>query len=120
MANEITITTGIKLANGLLEVPNTQKTRQFNQTTARGGGPGVLDIGTSEESVSFGDTVPGWVELVNLDSTNYVEYYGNTGGNFGRLPPNGGCALIYMNTSATLYLKANTAGCKVRVTALNT
>ena len=34
----------------------------------------VLDIGTSEENVSFGDLTPGLVILVNLDDANYVQY----------------------------------------------
>lgn len=120
MANEITVTTGLALSNGLLVIPNTQKTRQFTQTTARGGNPGVVDIGTTEETISFGDATPGFTEFVNLDTTNYVEVGFSTGVYGIRLLANGGPALIYVNTGATVYIKANTAACKVRVTTLNT
>lgn len=119
MANEIQITTGVRLSNGLLVVPSTQTSRSFNQSTARGGGPGVVDVGTSEETISFGDCVPGFVELVNLDTTNYVQIGFSTGVYGFRLLANGGPALFYLESGATVYAKANTAACKVKVTALN-
>ena len=119
MPNEISITTALRLTNGLLNVPSTQKTTQFDQTTARGGGPGVVDVGTSEETIAFGDCVPGWVEMENLDETNYVEVGFSTTVYGIRLVASGGRCLFYLNTSATVYVKANTAACKVRVTSLN-
>lgn len=120
MANEITVTTGLRLANGLLIVPSSTVTTQFTQTTARGGGPGVVDIGTSEETISFGDCVPGYVQMINTDATNYVEFGGSTGVYVGRLAAAGGMALFQLNTAATLYMRANTATCKVKITSLNT
>lgn len=119
MADEISITTGLQLENGLLVVGRTNKTRKFSQSTARGGGPGVVDVGTSEETISFGDCVPGFIELVNLDATNYVNW-GNVTGNLDqKLQANGGVAIFELDTGGTLIMQADTATCKVRITALN-
>ena len=119
MADEITIQTGLKLLNGTLEVASTNKTRKFDQTTARGGNPGTVDVGTTEETISFGDCVPGFVEMVNLDATNFIQVGFSTTVYGFRLLAGGGPALIYLETGATLYVKADTAACKVRVTGLN-
>jgi len=120
MANEITITVGIGRTSSTdnFKVPTDSTTRQFTQGTARGGGPGVIDIGTSEESISFGDCVPGYTKLENLDTTNYVEYYFTTAA-AGAILPASGLGLIYIKSGQTLYMKANTATCKVKITALN-
>lgn len=119
MADEITIQTGVGLKNGELVVSNTNKSRRFDQTTARGGNPGTVDVGTTEETVSFGDCVPGFVEMVNLDATNFVQVGFSTGVYGFRLLANGGPALIYLETGATMYVKADTATCKVRITGIN-
>ena len=119
MANEISITTALRLTNGLLNVPSTQKTTQFDQTTARGGGPGSVDVATSETTVEFGDIVPGFVEVVNLDATNYVDYGVVTGQLGFRLRANGGRGLFELGPSEALIMQANTAACKVQITALN-
>jgi hypothetical protein len=119
MADEISITTGIRLSNGDLEIPTTTKTRQFDQTTQRGGNPGTVDVGTTEETISFGDCVPGFVEMVNLDGTNFVQVGFSTGVYGFRLIAGGGPALLYLETGAILYAKADTATCKVRVTGVN-
>lgn len=119
MANEITITTGIRLVNGSLEVLSPAKSRQFDQTTARGGGPGVVDIGTTEESISFGDCVPGYVEAVNLDATNYVTLRFTSSNNAIRLRAGGGVALFELEPGVTLRAIANTATCRVKFTAIN-
>lgn len=119
MANEITIKAGIALSNGLLIVKDTSTTKRFTQTTARGGNPGVVDVGTSEETISFGDCVPGWTEFENLDTTNYVQVGFSTTVYGFRLLANGGKAIVYLESGATVYVKANTAACKVKITALN-
>jgi len=119
MADEITITTGLKCENGTLVIPLTNKTRLFNQTTARGGNPGTVSVGTGEETISFGDTVPGWVECLNIDASNYVEL-GFSTGVYGIYLPPGGPALFYLNAGATIYAKADTATCDVRITSVNT
>lgn len=119
MADEITITTGLRLLNGDLTVPSTNKTRKFNQTTQRGGNPGTVDVGTSEETISFGDCVPGFVEIVNLDATNFVQLGFSTGVYGMRLLANGGPALFYLETGATIYAKADTAEVRLRITGVN-
>ena len=74
MANEITLTVGVQVANGSLsaQFPNVALKRD---QAASGLSDQVLSIGTSEEDVSFGDVAtPGIVVLHNLDATNSVSY----------------------------------------------
>lgn len=119
MANEITVTIGMRLANGNLSYTGPNVTKTFDQTTARGGGPGTVNVGTTEESVSFGDTTPGYVQLTNLDDTNFVDFGNATGDLDFTLEAGGGMALFKMKSGATLYLKADTAACNVQVIAFN-
>ena len=119
MANEIRVTTGLQLSNGPLTVQVSAKTFQADQTTARGGGPGTVDIGTTEETIDFGDIVPGFVEFKNLDATNFVELGFSTGVYGIILSAGGGPALFYLKTGATVYAKADTAACAVQITAVN-
>ena len=120
MANEITITTQLALSNGTVRVAPGSISAQFDQSTARGGNPGFVNIGTSEETVSFGDVTAGWVQMINHDDTNYVEVGSATTEYMVRLPANKGMALFYLNTGKTLYVKANTAACDVEIIGLNT
>lgn len=119
MANEITITTGLSLVNGSLNASRTPTSARFDQTTPRGGGPGTVDVGTSEGTIDFGAIVPGWVEMINLDVDNFVQVGFSTGVYGFRLPPAGGSAIFFLETSATVYVKADTAACKVQVIAAN-
>lgn len=118
MANEITIGTSIRVANGDLNVSTSTTTKRFNQGTARAA-TFTVDAATSETQVDFGDIVPGWVELFNLDATNYVEWTTATGNYDKKISPNGGSALFELSGTQDLYLKANTAACKVQVTLVN-
>ena len=118
MADEITITTGMRLVNGALKVELGNTTTTFDQTTARGGGPGTIDVSTAEETIDFVDTVPGFVMIKNLDPTNFVEY-GLTTGQLGlKLRPNGGFGFLEIGTGS-LIMKADTATCKVQIVAIN-
>ena len=119
MPNEITVSTSLQLANGKLIVNSINGGFQADQATAKGGGPGTVDVGTSEQTIDFGDIAPGFVELRNLDDTNFVELGFSTGVYGIRLIADGGPALFYLNTGATLYAKADTAGCAVQITAVN-
>ena len=67
MANEITINSSIGCANGEFRQPTLGGQFQVDQTTARGGGPGVLIVPSTGIDVSFGNTTPGWVYIKNLD-----------------------------------------------------
>lgn len=118
MANEITITYAMsrKHATNAIDthdVPMVRKT--FTQT-----GAGQYDvkpsIGTTEETITFTDiTTNGWCAMVNLDTTNYVEWGFSTGVYGGRLRALESAGPFRVNAGATLYLKANTAACRVRV-----
>lgn len=113
MADEISLTCGINVTNGLLRHVVAPSTRTFDQTTQRAGAT-FQDIGTTEESVSFGDGVPGYVLATNLDETNYVTLRFATGANAIWLLSGGGVALFYLAPSTTIYAIANTATCKVK------
>lgn len=120
MANEATLTAHIALndtATGL-KINSPTSAIQYTPGTLTGASF-VVDVGTSEESVDFGDVSPGYVLLQNLDTTNYVEYTTVTTDYDLRLSANGGKALIQFSGAQTLYLKANTASCNVLVTAIN-
>jgi hypothetical protein len=120
MANEISITTGMSVTNGYLKQTSPTETRQFTQTTGRAGST-CQDIGTSEETVSFGDVVPGYVRATNLDTTNFVSLrFVSAGANAIKLLPNGGQACFHLGVSVTLYAIADTAACKVKFDAINT
>lgn len=119
MANEITVTSTIRLVNGELSVTTPSTSKQFDQTTARGG-TFTVDAGTSETSVDFGDIVPGMILLRNLDATNFCEYTTVTTNYDLKLRANGGTALIDFSGTQVLFLKADTAACKIQVTLINT
>jgi len=118
MANEITVTAGLRVANGNSKFSREFGQQTFDQTAIGGPTPGYVTIGTSEESVTFGElSTLGWVFIENLDATNYVEWGFSTGVYGGRMEA-GEPALFRLNPSTTLYLKANTADCKVNIYAL--
>lgn len=119
MANEITVSTELRLLNGLIEHNGEPKTASFNQATARAGGPGTVDVGTSEQNIVFGDIVPGYVRAMNKDATNFVRLRFSATDNAIRLLPNNGVALFYLDVGVTLIAIADTAGCKVQFEAVN-
>lgn len=123
MANEVKVTAGLKADNGNFAFHRPSATISFNQTNGRGGNPGSVQIGTSEEDVSFGDlTTPGWYIFRNLDATNFVDYGPKSGGvmvPFGRLLPNKGVGLGYLYPGAVVRMKADTAACWISIEALD-
>lgn len=82
----------------------------------------LFDIGTVEETLSFGDITPGKIVLVNLDPTNFVEWGYSTGVRPGRLEhkvattDECGDPTVITVSGATIYIKADTAACKVKAT----
>jgi hypothetical protein len=75
-------------------------------------------IGTTEESITFTDiSVNGWVKLENQDATNYVQVGFSTGVYGIRLKAGFAC-VFFLEPGATIYLKANTAACRVRASHL--
>ena len=118
MADEITVTVGLRCVNGLLSVTPPTATTRFDQTTAGGGGPGTVTIGTTQEAIAFGDIAPGFIRMTNLDATNFVDY-GTVTGDLGfQLIAGGGLGLVYLKSGDTLYMKADTASCNVLIEAL--
>jgi len=79
---------------------------------AVGGHHPVVDVGTSEEVISFGDiSTEGWCFMRNLDDTNYVQWGPESGGSMitmGRIEA-GEVACFRMEPGITLRAKANTA-----------
>ena len=70
MANEITITSGIKVAKGNLAFTQQSTSATFDQTGTGGPTPGVISVGTAEESTAFPElTTEGWLWMKNLDTT---------------------------------------------------
>ena len=118
MADEITLIVDLDLVNGVVEHDFSPNRISIDQSTARFVDT-VLDIGTSAETISFGDiATKGVVILQNLDSTNYVTYGPDSTGQvtLGRLNA-GEIAVFRIDDSATLKATANTATCKVRFIA---
>ena len=118
MADEITLVVDLDLVNGNVEHDFSPSSISIDQATARFVDT-VLDIGTSEETISFGDiSAKGMVVLQNLDSTNYINYGPDSTGmvTLGRLNA-GEVAAFRIDNAATLIAQANTATCKMRMIA---
>lgn len=117
MANEITLTQRLQLSNGALLDDNNPGRIQITQTTQTIY-KAVVSVGTTEESVTFAElTTPGICYIKNLDGTNYVQWGTATTVYSGRLKANDIPACFRLdNAATTLYLKANTAACKVLIT----
>lgn len=115
MANEITVRSQLKVVNGNLDFSYDSGSLSFDQAAASGPTPGYVTIGTTEESIAFGELATlGWLVMRNLDATNYVEWGFATTVYGGRLEA-GEVALFRLNPGTTLYLRANTAACKMLV-----
>lgn len=86
-----------------------------NWVVAQGSTDTIVSVGTTEESLSFADTaINGWLQMYNTDGTNYVDWGFSTGVYGGRLEA-GKRAQFFIKPGATVYVKANTAACLVRV-----
>lgn len=71
MANEISISTSLKVANGHF-VQDWKKAFRADQSGI-GAGPGVVDVTSTEAAVDFGDVnSPGWTWIVNLSENEGV------------------------------------------------
>lgn len=118
MANEITITGSMRVSNGNQSFQFTPPALAVTQNAVGGPTPGYWVVSTSEESNAFTElTTEGWLMMQNMDATNYVEWGFSTGVYGGRLKA-GEFALFRCNPALTLYMKANTAACKVVVYCL--
>lgn len=115
MANEISVTISASVDKGNLKSVFSPGSIFYDQTGNGGPSPGSISVGTTEESTTFPElTNSGWLFMRNTDDTNYVEWGFSAGTYGGVLEPNG-VACFKATSSATLYMKANTAACIVQV-----
>jgi hypothetical protein len=121
MANEITATMSLKVANGSYQVTSPNIRVQDDQATI-GEYSAVVDVGTTAEEVPTGDVASeGWWLITNLDSTNFVDYGPDSAGTMiplGRLGP-GKSNLLSLKPGVTVKWQADTAACKVKMILLN-
>jgi hypothetical protein len=117
MPNEIQITSTLSVAKGSLEFAGRNYRIRQDQGTARAGSF-TQDVGTSEESVTFGDVAPGYIRVFNLDATNFVRLRFTTTDNAIRIPA-GGLAMFYLDSGVSLIAIADTATCKIQVDCIN-
>lgn len=117
MAEAISITMRV-VVSGTNNWDSGSKRLTITPAAVGGPTPGYQIIGTTTESILFGDVVtPGYCMIENLDSTNFVQIGGNNGGSlveFAKLKP-GELALIPLDPLITMRAKADTAAVKVRV-----
>lgn len=117
MANEISITVAMSRKHATNAIDKHDLPSQRSQYTQTGVGQydAKLSVGTTEEAVTFTDIATnGWCFMQNMDTTNYVEW-GTTGAYIGRMKAGETAGPFRVNAGATLYLRANTAACRVRV-----
>lgn len=120
MADEIKVTSRLTCVNGSLDVKFQPSQFSFDQATGLYYDV-VSNIGTTEESIgTFGDiSTEGWGVMINLDATNYVQWGFSTGVYGGRMEAGEVAGPFRLEPGLTLYLKANTAACNVRVLVLS-
>lgn len=112
MANEIQIRVHLSVANGNLS-DTTNITYNVDQTAVGGPTPGYVTIGTTEESVAFGELgTKGIVFIQNLDPTNFIDWGFSTGVYGSAIPAGETAGPFRLKSGTTLYLKADTAACK--------
>lgn len=115
MANEITVTAFIQVVNGNLRDQFSIGNQSITQTGVGGPTPGYVTIGTTEEEVAFSELgTKGYVMMQNLDTTNYVQWGFSTGVYGGRMKA-GESAGPFRMDATSIFLKANTAACKVLI-----
>lgn len=115
MTAEIKLNYTLSATKGGLRMAPPNKALTIDLAGSRKSG-GVQDIGTTQEQIVFGSDMAsvGWGELVNLDSTNYVEIGQLVSGTFYpiiKLLPGESCP-VRLATS-TVYARANTATVKL-------
>lgn len=116
MADEIRINASIAVNNGNLK-DSFAKSYTADQSAVGGPTNGFQTIGTSEEEVALAElSTKGWCIIQNLDDTNFVEWGFSTGVYGGKMLA-GETAGPFRLNSTSLFLKADTAACKVVVRA---
>lgn len=121
MADEISVAVRLSVTKGNLKLAYGGTTQKVTMSGSKGGNPGTVNIGTSDEAISLGDiSSAGYAYFRNLDTTNYVEIGPTSGGAlvpFLRLAP-GKEATLPLTPSVALRGQANTAACNVLIAVL--
>lgn len=121
MSAEIRTTISAGVVNGAFRDSFAPGPITYDQAAVGGGNPGEVDIGTSEEDISFGDVVPGLVCIQNLDAANYVQIGPKASG--AMVPmiklAAGTATMFYLDGSVTLRAKANTTTVKCMIKGYN-
>ena len=120
MADEITLRCNLTVDN-IVKLNSDLKTQRIDQANVGGGGPAIITVPTTaageqvDLTTQLDITTPGICVIKNLDSTNFVEAGVQVGGTFYaliKLKATEGY-VFRLNTTNDLYLRANTASCKV-------
>lgn len=126
MANEITVTPNLKLANGNLTDTLNPGAISFNQNTQKMFKDTIALTAATDTSLTAlitGVTTYGWVYVWNLDTTNYVQLGPDNAGAIVpmvRLAKKGEPPAIFrMEPGITLRAKANTGNCVILIGVLN-
>lgn len=138
MADEAVLRTSLAIRKGNVDYSSKPAGFSADVTGEKGPTPGAVAVTTYGTDISLSQlTTPGFVRLMNLDATNYVEYgiYYTAGNKFlplGEIGPGESYVLKFSRnlfedyagtgtgTSAdvnTFRIKANTASCNVLVEA---
>lgn len=121
MANEITLTGSLQIANGDFKQDWRPGTIQVTQTT-QGAAGGVQTIGTTSEAIVVTDVAtPGYAFFRNLDSTNFVtigSYVSTTYYPAIKLKA-GEYAIVRLATGLTFHALADTAAVKLQYAILS-
>jgi hypothetical protein len=118
MAGEITIMTSFSVRKDQLQFTFAPGVFQADMVGQGGPTPGYVTIGTTEESIAFGElTTQGYLIMQNLDPDNYVRWGFSTGVYGGRVNAGEVTGPFRLNPGSTLYLIADTDPCKMLVLA---
>ena len=125
MANEISVSAGVEVNNGNLIFRPGVTRFNVTQTTAAGPTPGSMTIPTTANgtAVSLAQlTTPGWIEITNLDTTNYIEIGTWDGATFHIIAEClAGEKMVFRasRSLSTMRIMANTASCEVVINAFD-
>jgi hypothetical protein len=118
MSAEITVTTGLASTKNGATISSGTKTSSHDQSGDQGIG-NIQIVGTSWEALVLGDVSSiGFVRLLNLDATNYVEVALANDNSQVFAKMKAGEAALFRASTATMYVRANTAACNVHVVAV--
>lgn len=115
MAGEIRVNFQFDVSKGSFNDNFSLVSQTYDMAGAYGGVPGAITVGTTEETLAFGElATEGFLIMKNLDATNYVRFGFSTGVYGGRILP-GEIAFFRMEPSVTLYLVANVSPVRVQI-----